>query len=212
MKSTFKRFSPEWWEWMTMPEPNTGCILWLGCVCERGYGRLSYAKGSPVLAHRAAYECAYGPIEGRRHVLHRCDTPSCVNPDHLFIGSQEDNMRDMFAKGRARPYGSGNPRLEILRNVVSAPVAVRELASEDSNANVRIVDPIHHIRTTPMASGWRHVTGVPATRPTYAMVLVERPHGRTPEPSSRADDGYPAVATLAPCWRRVSAPETEGAR
>jgi hypothetical protein len=152
MKSRFKRFSPEWWAWMTVPEPNTGCLLWLGAVCKSGYGRIaSSSGGSPVLAHRIAYECAHGPI-GRRHLCHRCDTPSCVNPEHLFVGTQRDNIRDMFRKGRARPRGVQ----------VSAPVTARELSSANSYSGVRIVDDLHLIRTNASVARWRHVTGVEA--------------------------------------------------
>lgn len=106
MKTGFKRFSPEWWGYMTMPEPNTGCVFWMGSVCKEGYGRIAKSGGgSPVLVHRIAYEQANGPFDRSLKILHRCDMPSCVNPDHLFIGTQADNMRDMFAKRRARPAG-----------------------------------------------------------------------------------------------------------
>lgn len=88
-----------------MPEPNSGCHLWTGTVCKHGYGRI-YRKGaSPVLVHRVAWERVHGPIPAGLKVCHRCDTPSCVNPDHLFLGTQRDNLRDMYAKGRGRPFG-----------------------------------------------------------------------------------------------------------
>lgn len=100
------RFGPEWWAYWTMPEPNTGCHLWMGCACRLGYGRLGdVPKGTPTLAHRKAYEQFVGPIPEGMKVCHRCDCPSCCNPDHLFLGTQKDNLRDMFAKGRGRPRG-----------------------------------------------------------------------------------------------------------
>lgn len=91
------------------PEPNTGCHLWTGSACKVGYGRIrprgAPPSASPILVHRIAWEFAYGPIPAGMKVCHRCDMPSCVNPDHLFLGTQKENMRDMFAKKRARPRG-----------------------------------------------------------------------------------------------------------
>ena len=93
-----------------MPEPNSGCFLFMGAACKDGYCRVRPlgAKGrtvTGVLAHRLAWERANGPIPAGMKVCHRCDTPSCVNPDHLFLGTQRDNLRDMYDKGRARPFG-----------------------------------------------------------------------------------------------------------
>ena len=51
--------------------------------------------------HRVAYEEAFGPIAEGLYVLHRCDTPLCVRPDHLFVGTQGDNIHDMWTKGRS---------------------------------------------------------------------------------------------------------------
>jgi hypothetical protein len=82
-----------------IPEPNTGCWLWTrGCSAD-GYGTGNRSQ----YAHRWSYELANGPIPAGMYVLHRCDTPACVNPGHLFLGTALDNMRDMIAKGRARP-------------------------------------------------------------------------------------------------------------
>lgn len=90
-------------------DPSTGCHLWTGFACKAGYGRFrmpgSKGKSAPVkLAHRYAYERAYGPIPHGMNVCHRCDTPRCVNPDHLFLGTQKDNLRDMREKGRSRGF------------------------------------------------------------------------------------------------------------
>ena len=103
--------SPEELDWdaYLTPEPNTGCWLWVGTTNNDGYGyvhlpRTSRGKRS-VLAHRIAWERVNGPIPKGPKVCHRRDQPSCVNPDHLFLGTQRDNLRDMYDKGRARPFG-----------------------------------------------------------------------------------------------------------
>lgn len=87
---------------------GTDCWPWVGYLDENGYGRISEGGYCSKLlgAHRVSWEIVNGPIpEGSGYhgtcVLHRCDNPKCVNPDHLFIGSHLDNIADMKAKGRA---------------------------------------------------------------------------------------------------------------
>lgn len=76
-----------------------GCWYWTGSRSIRGYGRFQY-KGKIVGAHRVTYEVYKGPIPEGLFILHSCDNPSCVNPNHLIEGTQKDNMRDMFGKNR----------------------------------------------------------------------------------------------------------------
>jgi hypothetical protein len=76
------------------------CWLWQSTLSNRGYGLFSLYGGRQVLTHRFAYELTYGLILPGIHCLHHCDTPGCVRPDHLFLGSHSDNMRDAKKKGR----------------------------------------------------------------------------------------------------------------
>jgi hypothetical protein len=97
------------------PEPNSGCWLWLGAVAPYNYGQ--FWLGRLVRCHRLVYETLVAPVPADAKVCHRCDNPNCCNPDHLWLGSHSDNMRDMFAKGRMvrRPWKKvckrGHPRV-----------------------------------------------------------------------------------------------------
>jgi hypothetical protein len=95
-----------------------GCWLWLGGKDGDGYGLLEvYGKG--FRAHRLAYEHWHGPIGEGLYVLHRCDDPSCVNPDHLWMGTQAENIADMYAKGRqANRRGEYHGRAKLTADMV----------------------------------------------------------------------------------------------
>lgn len=84
------------WTWITKGD---GCWLWTGCKTPRGYGYMSI-DGKNKRAHRIVWELIHGPIPAGLYVCHHCDTPACCRPDHLFVGTNADNMRDAASKGR----------------------------------------------------------------------------------------------------------------
>lgn len=93
--------------WNRIHKAADGCWLWTGATNTMGYGQI-YVDGKNRLVTRTIWALKFGSIPNGLLVLHRCDTPPCCNPDHLFIGNQSDNMRDCASKGRI--YRGGGPR------------------------------------------------------------------------------------------------------
>lgn len=116
-------------------DTNGGCWLWPKPNGD-GYGKL-IVGGKIRKAHRVAWEFFCGPIPEGLHVLHRCDVPLCVNPDHLFLGTHQDNMDDRKAKGREASFvGSNHPEAKLdeeavrfIRSEVASGRSRRDLAA-----------------------------------------------------------------------------------
>ena len=140
----------------SIPEPNSGCWLWLGHTDGFGYGKTMFGKRT-YRAHRLSWEAHRGHPPGDRFVCHKCDVPACVNPDHLWLGTHDDNMRDMRAKGR-HPFtdqrGEANPfsRLteDIVRRVRAASGTCPDIAIR-FGLNKWTVHDVRARRT------WRHI-------------------------------------------------------
>jgi hypothetical protein len=87
----------------SIPEPNSGCWLWLGALFNDGYGAMT-ANGKCRRAHRISYQEFVGPIPDGLHLLHSCDVPTCINPDHLRPGTPKDNKGDQISRNRHRGW------------------------------------------------------------------------------------------------------------
>ncbi len=139
------------------------CWLWTGATHRGGYGAFN-VNGKARSAHRVAYELAHGPIPDGHEVCHTCDTPACVNPNHLFAGTKSVNMLDMVAKDRHpkhkanHVFGETHPQSKLNSDAVrgirkaydEGGVTLQQLAEHYRVGMVTVYDVVH--RKT-----WQHV-------------------------------------------------------
>ena len=96
----FNRKCPAARLYSRIEKDSSGCWNYTGQRCPQGYGKLKCVDYGETLAHRVSYIVHHGPIKKEDCVLHRCDNPSCVNPEHLFLGDRDVNNKDRAKKGR----------------------------------------------------------------------------------------------------------------
>ena len=129
-----------------------GCWVWLARCDRDGYGRIRIGK-LMFRSHRVAWERKNGTIPDGMFVLHTCDNPYCVNPNHLFLGTQTENMKDKNGKGRgSRGIGRWSAKLSE-SNVLSirADIRTQEEIAKDYGVNRATISDIQTKRT------WRHL-------------------------------------------------------
>lgn len=129
----FRGSLKEEFESRIMPEPNTGCWLWIGKIDKDGYGGMSYNLVYDR-AHRWSYQIYTGPILDDLYILHHCDTRSCVNPDHLYQGTPKNNSNDRVRRNRgAIGEAHGGSKLDslqikVIRSLQSSGIEQKEIA------------------------------------------------------------------------------------
>jgi hypothetical protein len=139
---------------------DNGCWLWiLGLSGNNKYGSATALSGKMVPAHRLSWEIFKGQIPIGMEVCHKCDIPPCVNPDHLFLGTHLDNMRDMVLKGRKNPQrgehqgGSKLKESDVLKireKYISTDATFSDLSREFNISITNIMDVIN-------GKSWTHL-------------------------------------------------------
>lgn len=125
-----EQFIADFW---TRVEKTESCWLWQGAKKHDGYG-LICRRGKMIQAHRFSWELSNGPIPSGLCALHRCDTPACVNPAHLFLGTRQDNADDAVAKGR-QACGERNKKNKLTATqVIEIRQRIRWLNKRKTNA------------------------------------------------------------------------------
>lgn len=139
-----------------LPNEN-GCMLWTASKLPNGYGQFTYRK-IQTRSHRFSYILHVGNIPNDMYVCHRCDIPSCVSPDHLFLGTPKDNMVDKIKKGRGR-WGN-HEKNGMAKLTLEKANYIRKLIKDDFFSITKIADifgvsdsVIHEIRAN---KTWRN--------------------------------------------------------
>lgn len=135
------------------PEPNTGCWFWLGAADSLGYGRIGIGGSKVVLSHRLSYQLFKGPVPEDLCVLHKCDTPCCVNPDHLFLGTKKDNAIDCATKYRTNPKSAklNHESVRQIRSRFKSGASIKTLVQDYNLAR-------ETIREVVTGKTWKQVT------------------------------------------------------
>ena len=124
MKDLQERFEEKY-----EPVTESGCWIWTAQLDKYGYGRIAVDRNSR-LAHRIAYKLYRGEIPKGLHVLHNCDTPSCVNPSHLRVGTHADNMEDRANRKRGADTSGENHSMSKLSDLDVLVIRVRYAEGE----------------------------------------------------------------------------------
>lgn len=160
------------WEKTDKKGPDE-CWKWLGAVNPKGYGRMSVGN-LPRRAHRISWQIHFGDIPHGKLVCHRCDTPGCVNPRHLFLGTPKENSNDRDRKGRARDTRGEKSSMAVftesqiieMRSLYNSGVRQRDLAKMYGRPQGTINNIVRGIN-------WKHllpqnaIPAIPAIEPKF---------------------------------------------
>ncbi len=133
---------------ISQAQNDIDCWLWKPSGKKKPYGQIR-VNGKSLLAHRASWQAHFGDIPQGLLVCHRCDTPRCVNPNHLFLGTHKDNMRDCAAKGRGafqqKGFDFGFTRLRRFRKLTDSQV--REIRATLGKESLAVVAERYGVST-----------------------------------------------------------------
>lgn len=142
---------------MSKVQKTEQCWLWIGKKAKGGYGSFS-ANGKSYIAHRFYYSLINGHIPDDIKACHKCDNPPCVNPDHIFLGTQSENLQDAVQKGRRRTRGEDNgfsklttqQVIEIRRSYSSGSMIKAEIARKFNTSKTNVTRIINR-------ESWTHI-------------------------------------------------------
>jgi len=139
---------------------ENGCLEWTGALNDAGYARMNIDKRN-VRVHRLNWELTRGPVPAGVHVLHRCDNRKCIDPLHMFLGSDADNVKDMMAKGR----GCIGERQGASKLTLLEVQAIRSLPQHMTHKEVADIFQISFQQVSRIRRGlnWNHVSVLPVT-------------------------------------------------
>lgn len=149
-------YADRFWEKVKIGDADE-CWEWQGAITKRGYGNFRY-KNSPVYTHRVAWQLTNGFIPDGKYILHNCDNPKCVNPKHLRVGTQQDNVTDMVKRNRnAKGQKNGMAKLtdEIVLKIIQLWNNSKLTAPQIAKVMGTTKGTIHGIAHREI---WRHIT------------------------------------------------------
>lgn len=148
---TVEQYAEKFWKRVDKSSP-TGCWVWQGYCQKFGHGWLGSRFG---LAHRFAWSLLRGPLDAKACLLHHCDNPPCVNPEHLYVGDRQDNMRDKVARNRIQK-GQDSPKARLTDADV---LEIRRLRYEVGAAELakRFGVTMNYVYQIQRREAWKHL-------------------------------------------------------
>lgn len=148
------------WDLTCFNMQDNGCWIWYGPIDEWGYGKFDI-DGRENKAHRMMWEFCFGFIPPKILVCHACDTPACVNPEHLFLGTNAENMADMKRKGRGRgklQWGEMNHSARLTEELVRSLRADADAGMRRRDMAIKYQVHPHYVGLVVRRKRWPHVT------------------------------------------------------